>query len=218
MEPLGVDAQMRLHVLCESPAWRTQLQLIGKPVLTRINEIVPEARLTGLLAHMRPRILVLVVATDNFADEQLVSDVLLETCYDVIEAFGPEHQVALKVLGESAFDHHVGRWAAAHTSATAGVSAPLYGMVHLPDHAEHGEGATWVRDRSVIAEGPQLCLAFCAPGAPLPAITQLATGAGIPVRRLRREGPVAELSPVRTTETAGEAGTVADVRQRIAPR
>ncbi|MCX5345912.1 hypothetical protein [Streptomyces atratus] len=179
---------------------------------------MPEARLTGLLAHMRPRILVLVVATDNFADEQLVSDVLLETCYDVIEAFGPEHQVALKVLGESAFDHHVGRWAAAHTSATAGVSAPLYGVVHLPDHAEHGEGATWVRDRSVIAEGPQLCLAFCAPGAPLPAITQLATGAGIPVRRLRREGPVAELSPVRTTETAGEAGTVADVRQRIAPR
>ncbi|MCX5345909.1 hypothetical protein [Streptomyces atratus] len=35
VEPLGVDAQMRLHVLCESPAWRTQPQLIGKPVLRR---------------------------------------------------------------------------------------------------------------------------------------------------------------------------------------
>lgn len=47
VEPLGIDAQQRLHVLCESPAWHTQLRLVGKAALARINEIVPEARLTG---------------------------------------------------------------------------------------------------------------------------------------------------------------------------
>ncbi|MCZ4088547.1 hypothetical protein O1W17_42525, partial [Streptomyces sp. H34-S5] len=115
---------------------------------------------------------------------QLVADALLETCHDVIEAFGPEHQVTLQLLGESEFDHRVVRWSAAHSAATAGTVAPVYVTFHPADHAAHGEGATWVRDRDLVAQGPQLCLAFCDPGAPLPAIARLATGAGIPVRRI----------------------------------
>ncbi|WP_236246911.1 DciA family protein [Streptomyces sp. CC210A] len=185
VEPLGIDAQRRLHVLCESPAYSTQLRLIGKSALARINEIVPEARLSGLFASVRPRIAVLVVATDDFADEQLVADVLLETHHDVSEVFGPEHQVVLRLLGESAFDHQVERWAAAHTAATSSTSAPVYVTAHPADHAAHGEGAVWARDRALVAQGPQLCLAFCTPGAPLPAIARLATGAGVPVRCVR---------------------------------
>ncbi|MFD7667799.1 hypothetical protein [Streptomyces sp. NPDC059788] len=184
VEPLGIDAQRRLHVLCD-PAYSTQLRLIWKSVLARINEIVPEARLSGLLASVRPRIVVLAVATDDFADEQLVADVLLETRHDVIEVFGPEHRVVLQLLGESGFDHQVARWAAAHTAATSSTSAPVYVTAHPADHAAHGEGAVWARDRALVAQGPQLCLTFCTPGAPLPAIARLAAGAGIPVRCVR---------------------------------
>ncbi|MFI6728754.1 hypothetical protein [Streptomyces atratus] len=150
----------------------------------RINEILPDARLTSLIGSVRPRIVVLVVGSDDFVDQQRVADVLLETCHDVIEAFGPEHQVVLRLLGESAFDQCVAHWAAAHTAATAGTSPPVYVTAHPADQAAHGEGARWARDRALIAQGPRLCLAFCTPGAPLPGIVQLAVGAGIPLRRL----------------------------------
>ncbi|MFD6876988.1 MULTISPECIES: hypothetical protein [unclassified Streptomyces] len=184
-EPLGIDAQRQLHVLCESPAYQTQLRLVEQVALARINEMLPEARLTRLLGSVRPRIVVLVVATDDFSDEQLVADVLLETCHDVLEAFGPEHQVALQLLGESAFDRRVAQWAAEHSAATAGTSASVYVSIHSADHAAHGKGAAWARDRALVEQGPQLCLAFCTPSAPLPKIALLATGAGIPVRTLR---------------------------------
>ncbi|MEU8523917.1 hypothetical protein [Streptomyces sp. NPDC048577] len=133
---------------------------------------------------VRPSVTVLVVATDDFADWRLVADVLLETCYDVSEAFGPEYQVVLRLLGGSEFDHHVANWVAAHGPTTTDTAIRVYATAHPADRAEHGDGAVWARDRDLIAQGAQLCLAFCAPGDPLPAIARFATGAGIPVRRV----------------------------------
>ncbi|MFI1400537.1 DciA family protein [Streptomyces sp. NPDC020681] len=95
VEPLGLDARMRLHVLCENTAYRTLMQLMQGAVATRINEIVPQAQLTGLLASVRPTIVVLVVATDDFADEQLVADVLL-TPTDCSGSTSPREQTSAR--------------------------------------------------------------------------------------------------------------------------
>ncbi|GGR46017.1 hypothetical protein [Streptomyces netropsis] len=93
---------------------------------------------------------------------------LLDTCHDAIQAFGPKHQVVLWLRGESAFDRHVAHWAAAHTAATAATSALVNATVHPADEAAHGEGATWARDRALIAQGPMLCPTFCAEQVPCP--------------------------------------------------
>lgn len=176
-QPLGVDEQGRLHVRCYSEAYRTLLRLTETSVVSRINELVRHTQITGLVARQCPRISILVVAEGGFADSQLIDDVLLETCYDVTQAVGIEHEVFLQLTGETAFNELASRWAAAHTAATADIHPPVTAGVYEDDDSP------W--NQKLIDGGPAFCLAFCSSEAALPSLERLACAAGIPVRRVR---------------------------------
>jgi hypothetical protein len=49
--PLGFDCQHRVHVECTGSAWKTQLQLLATPLLTKINEYLQGIEVTGFIVR-----------------------------------------------------------------------------------------------------------------------------------------------------------------------
>lgn len=50
VEPLGVDTAGRLHVLCTTPSWATQVTLLSEAVVARINASLAEGVfITGII-------------------------------------------------------------------------------------------------------------------------------------------------------------------------
>ncbi|MEU5053538.1 DciA family protein [Streptomyces sp. NPDC021096] len=183
LHPAGIDAKGRLHVICSQRAYATHVRLAANVMVERINELVPAARVTGIRAHMRP-VVVLIMTADAVTDQQLLDDVLLETCYDVVQDWGVHHPVVLQHTAETTADQFVAGWAATHTEATSGISAPVRAAVYPADQHRHGGKAVEVRDLELVTGRPDLCLAFCAKNHPMPPLARLAVRAGLTVRQV----------------------------------
>ncbi|MGW2183949.1 DciA family protein [Streptomyces sp. NPDC001732] len=180
----GVDIHGYLHVTCSRTPYRTHLRLLAQHIVTRLNELVPAARVTGIRTHLRP-VEVLVSTVDTVTDHQVLADILLETRYDAAQVWGPEHPVILRHTAQTHTDRFVADWAAQHTAATAGTSAPVRAVAELADHECHGVKAVETRDLQLVTiDRPDMCLAICAKGYPIPPIAQLAIRVGLPVRQV----------------------------------
>ncbi|GAA0897910.1 DciA family protein [Streptomyces rhizosphaericus] len=180
----GVDAHGYLHVTCSQAAYRTHLRLLAQYVVARLNELVPTVRVTGIRTHMRP-VAILVATVDANTDHQVLDGVLLETCHDAVQVWGPEHPAILRHTAQTPADQFVADWAAQHTATTAGTSAPVHAVAELADHGRHGAKATEIRDlRLVTIDRPDMCLAICAKNHPIPSLAQLAIRVGLPARQV----------------------------------
>ncbi len=51
VRPLGFDAELRLHVECDSWAWTTQVRLLARLLAKRLDRCLPEHQVTGVIVR-----------------------------------------------------------------------------------------------------------------------------------------------------------------------
>lgn len=149
-------------------------------ILSGIREIVgADCPIEGLAPSILRPTTVLVVGSANWNDRDRVEDVLLETWHDMVQVYGPENSLIIEHTSDNAAAGSAHLWAERMCPPF-----PIASFATTADFLAHGgrEQAEAVRDKQLLDQRPDLCLAFLTEADSAPALMRSAQQAGIPVR------------------------------------
>ncbi|MEV0604529.1 DUF721 domain-containing protein [Streptomyces sp. NPDC050315] len=88
VRPTQFDADRQLHVRCLTPAWSTQLKLLGQAMTARLNAAYPELAVAGIITATSP-LRILVLGPPQWPHHELLITSLETAWHDVVQLYGP---------------------------------------------------------------------------------------------------------------------------------
>ncbi|MEV7471649.1 DUF721 domain-containing protein [Streptomyces kronopolitis] len=168
-----------LSTMALSAQARDRFRDMSPEVLEGIQRLLgPDCALVKVPDPFLYPVTVVVTASDDWDNRDIIDRALLDTWHDVTQVFGPEHSLSFEHADYTLADRFVADWAAHHVSSPEDVG---------PYRGTNGEEERRAREALLISRKPDLCLAFVTTSDHRPRMADTAREASIPVRVIRAE-------------------------------
>ena len=162
----------------------------GPEILTSIRKLLgPDCPIKELAPSILRPVVVLLVGSADWNDRDCVEDVLLETWHDVSQVYGPDNYLHIEHTSDNGAAGTAQLWAERMCPPF-----PIAAFATTADFLAHGgrEQAEAVRDKALVDQRPDLCLAFLTDADTAPPLMRRAQEAGIPLRVIVSPRPTRE--------------------------
>ncbi|MEU9485889.1 DciA family protein [Streptomyces decoyicus] len=178
--PLMMSRQgQELSTMALSAQARDRFHDMIPEVLERVRRLLgPDSALVEVRDPFLYPVTVVVTASDDWDNRDIIERALLDTWHDVTQVFGPEHLLSFEHAGYSQADRFVHEWAAHHVPSPEDL---------LPHVRTHDEEERRTREALLISRKPDLCLAFVTDPDQPTRMADAAREASIPVRAITRD-------------------------------